>query len=66
MLIAVGKPALPKGIRVSPDGMQVAVLYVPDGLKWTVFAFDDQGAILQLALLDPVAVEGWTEWNPAE
>jgi hypothetical protein len=65
-VIAVGKPVLPKAIRVSPDGFQVAVLYVPDGLKWTVFAFDDQGAILHLKLLDPAEVGGWTEWNPVE
>lgn len=57
-------PVRPKGIRVSPDGFRVAMLYVPDGLKWTTFIFDDQGAILQLALLDPAEVDDWTEWTP--
>lgn len=61
-------PARPRGIRTSGDGLTVAALYIdhPAGPKWTAFTFGDDGAILQLALLDPAEVEGWTEWNPVE
>lgn len=59
-------PARPQGIRNSPDGLSVAVLYdSPEyGRRWVAFTCRDDGTIHQLNLLAPIDVRGWEEWSP--
>jgi hypothetical protein len=55
-------PARPRGIRTSPDGLTIAMLYTT---FWLALTVADDGAIQHVQLLDPADVEGWTEWTPA-
>lgn len=59
-------PARPQGIRTSPDGLSVAVLYDSEeyGRRWVTMTCRDDGTIHQLQLLAPVDVRGWDEWTP--
>lgn len=64
----MAQPARPDGIRVSPDGLSIAVLYdSPEhGRRWVALTCHANGAVHRLDLLAPVDVRDWTEWTPTE
>lgn len=63
------KLAVPRQVRLSPDGYRLAVEYDLPGyisrtsVRWLVWSVQDDGQIVNVGLLGPDDVAGWTDWE---